>query len=288
MTTVWAGLATGALYSLVAIGYNTVLLVSGIVNFAQAHLVMLGTFLAYVGLVTLGLPVGLTIVMAGVAVALAALVEERIAIRPIQHRLDAKTALITTVGIATIISGLAGKLGGTQPLPVPSQFSGGSLHLLGGTIQANDLVLIITVLVVGLGLHFWSRTTLLGVASLASAENRRAAMARGVNVKALAIGAFLIAGLLAGLFGVLVGTRTYATFTLGDTLALFGFVAIAIGGSGSQLGGLLGGFAVGLVYAVTARYVGTSYPQIVVFVIFLLILLTRPHGLFGGAVERRV
>lgn len=288
MTTVWAGLATGALYSLVAIGYNVVLLASGIVNFAHAHLIMVGTFLAYVALVTWKLPLGVTIVGTAVAVGLVALIEERIAIRPLTGRGDAHAALITTVGTATILGGVAAKIWGTEPRPVPSHFSSKPLHLLGGTILPNDLLLIVVVLVLGVGLHLWSRKTLLGLASLATAENRKAAQARGLNVRALGVMAFAIAGVSAGLFGAFVGTRTYATFSLGDTLALFGFVAIAIGGSGSQLGGLIGGFATGLVYAVTARYIGAAYPQIVVFGVFVLVLLTRPRGLFGGVAERQV
>ncbi|TYB42346.1 branched-chain amino acid ABC transporter permease [Actinomadura chibensis] len=288
MTTIWAGLATGALYSLVAIGYNVVLLASGVVNFANAYLIMIGTFLAYVCLVDWGLPVAAAIPLTGLAVAVIAVVEERIAIRPLLNRHGGHAALITTVGVGTLLGGIAAKVWGTEPVKVPSPFSAEPLTLLGGTIQRNDLVLILLVLALGVGLHLWSRRTLLGLASLATAENRQAAQARGLNVRALGLGAFALAGLIAGLFAVFVAGRTYAHFHLGETLALFGFVAIAIGGSGSQLGGLIGGFTIGLLYAVTARYVGDSYPQIVVFAVFLLILLTRPRGLFGGAAERQV
>lgn len=288
MTTIWAGLATGALYSLVAIGYNVVLLASGVVNFAHAHLIMIGTFLAYVCLVDWNLPVAPTIVLTGIAVSVIAVIEERIAIRPLLRRHGGHAALITTVGVGTVLGGIAARIWGTEPVTVPSPFSQEPMSVLGGTILRNDLVLILTVLILGVGLHVWSRKTLLGLASLATAENRQAAQARGLNVRALGIGAFALAGLIAGLLAVFVAGRTYATFHLGDTLALFGFVAIAIGGSGSQLGGLLGGFAIGLLYAITARYVGASYPQIVVFVVFLFILLTRPRGLFGGAAERQV
>jgi branched-chain amino acid transport system permease protein len=69
---------------------------------------------------------------------------------------------------------------------------------------------------------------------------------------------------------------------------MFGFVAIAIGGAGSQLGGLLGGFTVGIIYSFSARYLGSEYPQIAVFLLFLLILLVRPQGLFARNLERAV
>ncbi|GAA0402879.1 branched-chain amino acid ABC transporter permease [Acrocarpospora corrugata] len=288
MTTVWAGLATGAIYSLVAIGYNVVLLASGTFNFAHAQLLMIGTFLAYTGAVTLGLPVVPAVLLAAAGVGALALLEERTAIRPLLGRSDAHGALITTVGAATILDGLAAALWGRQPLTVPSGLPDRPLELLGGTVRPVDLVLIGLTLLVGVGLHLWSRHSLIGLASLASAEDRDAASARGINVRLLGVGAFVLAGLIAGAFGLLVGARTYAVFNLGHALALFGFVAIAIGGAGSQLGGLIGGFATGLIYAFAARYVGEAYPQLVVFAVFLLILFLRPRGLFGTALERRV
>ncbi|MEV7011475.1 branched-chain amino acid ABC transporter permease [Streptosporangium sp. NPDC051022] len=288
MTTVWAGLATGAIYSLVAIGYNVVLLASGTFNFAHAQLLMIGTFLAYTGAVTLGLPAIPTVLLAAVGTGLVALIEERIAIRPLLGRSDAHGALITTVGAATILDGLAAAIWGRQPLTVPSGLPERPLELLGGAVRPIDLVLIVLTLVVGIGLHVWSRHTLTGLASLASAEDRHAASARGINVRLLGVGAFILAGAIAGAFGLLVGARTYAVFDLGHALALFGFVAIAIGGSGSQLGGLIGGFATGLIYAFAVRYIGAAYPQLVVFGVFLLILFLRPRGLFGAALERRV
>ncbi|GAA2828102.1 branched-chain amino acid ABC transporter permease [Kribbella solani] len=289
MTTVWAGLATGALYSLVAIGYNVVLLTSGVFNFANAQLVMLSTFVAYLGLHTLGLPVPIAMLLGAVAVAAVAMVLERVAVRPLLTKSgDGHGTLITTIGFGVLVAGLVKLIWGTDPLRVEPVVSGDPVSILGGTVQPNDLVLIVLVLAMGCGLHWWSRTTRHGLASLASAENRNAAMLRGINTRGLGVAAFAVAGAAAGLLGIFVATRTYAIASLGDGLAMFGFVAIAIGGAGSQLGGLLGGFTVGLIYSFSARYLGSEYPQIAVFFLFLLILLVRPQGLFTRTVERAV
>lgn len=288
MTTVWAGLATGAIYSFIAIGYNIVMLASGVFNFAHAQLVMLGTFMAFVGLTTLGLPFPLAALFGAVVVGAVAVLEERIAIRPLIARGEGAATLISTIGAGTLISGIVAKVWGTDPKIVPGEFSTKPLHLLGGAVQVNDLVLIVFVLVVGVGLQIWSKSTRYGLASLASAENRRAAMLRGINIQALGIAAFALAGIFAGIAGVLIAPRTYAVSSLGDQLALYGFVAIAIGGAGSQLGGLLGGFTVGLVFSFADRYLGSGYPQIAVLVLFLLILLLKPNGLFGRRMERAV
>lgn len=290
MTTVWSGLSIGALYCLVAIGYNVVLLASGMFNFAYAQLVMLGTYMAYVATTVLGLPVIAAVGFGGVTVAIVAVLEQRIAIAPLmaRHGDHHQPALITTVGVAVIIDGVTSKVWGSQAKPIPDPLPGGPVQLLGGRVGRGDLLLIGLVVLVGVGLHVWTRKTIPGLASLAAAEDTEAAMARGVNTRRLAVGAFAVSGAIAGLFDVVVGARTYATPTLADSLALFGFVAIAIGGSGSQIGGLIGGFVTGLAYAVAERYTNTDWPQIIVFGIFLLVLLTRPRGLFGGAVERQV
>jgi branched-chain amino acid transport system permease protein len=292
-TTLWSGLAVGAVYALVAVGYNVVLLASGVFNFAHAQLIMLGAYMAFVGGTTLGLPVLAIGGFAAVVVATVAILEERIAIRPLMsgHR-DAHATLITSVGVAVIIDGIVLRIWGGNPKTVRSPVGEHTLHLFGGTVQANDLVLIIAVVAVGLALHLWSRLTVTGLASLASAEDRDAAMARGVNVRMLALGAFVVAGLIAGAFGLVIGSKLYANPGIGDTIALFGFVAIAIGGSGSQIGGLIGGFSTGIIFALAERYGGSrngaDWANVIVFAVFLIILFVRPRGLFGGLVERQV
>jgi len=288
VTTVWTGLAIGAIYSFIAIGYNVVLLASGVFNFAHAQFVMLGTFTAYVGLVVFDLHVALAVLFGAVVVGIVGVLEERIAIRPLIAKADIAVMVIATIGAGTLISGAVAKIWGTDPKVVPGQFSNKPIHIFGGTVQPNDLALIIMVLAIGIGLQVWSRSTRFGLASLASAENRRAAMLKGINIKAMSIAAFALAGIIAGLAGVLLGPRTYAVSYLGDQLALYGFVAIAIGGAGNQLGGLFGGFTVGLLFAFSERYMGGGYPEIMVLLLFLLILLIRPQGLFGRPLERVV
>lgn len=290
MTIVWSGLAVGAIYSLVAIGYNVVLLASGIFNFAYAQLLMLGVYMAYVGSVNLRLPVILVVALSCASVAVFALVQEFTTIRPlIAAGRDPHSTLVVTVGVAILVRGIATRIWGVEPLSIPAPLSTKSLKLLGGTIAPTDLLLIGLVLVVGLGLHLLSRHTLVGLAALASTENRDAAMLRGINVRRLGWAAFVLSGMVAGALALFVGSRTYAVNTLGDDLAIYGFVAIAIGGSGSQIGGLFGGFGVGLSYALIERYTGSSNaPAILVFAVFLTLLLVRPHGIFGAPQERQV
>lgn len=286
MTAIWSGLAIGAVYALVAIGYNLVFIAYATFNFAHAQLMMVGVFLAYWGLVVAELPVLLVFAAAAVGVGILALLEERIAISPVR---GAHAHLITTLGMATLLDGITRVIWGDQVLRVPPALgSSANRTLLGGRVSTPELVLISSVLLITVGLIWYSRCSLTGLALLAMAEDREAAVLRGINVKRLAIGAFVATGVLAGATGPLVGPKTYAVSTLAAALALKGFVALAIGGFGSLPGALIGGYVVGLVESLSGRWLGSEYPTVMVFAVLVLILMLRPTGLFGRVRERMV
>jgi branched-chain amino acid transport system permease protein len=285
VTLIWGGLALGAVYALVAIGYNIVFTASGTFNFAHAQLLMLGTFLAYWGLAVLKWPVVLVFVMAAVVVGAAAVVEERFAIRTVR---GTEAQLVTTVGVATLINGASQLIWGSQPLSVPFLNGNNVWTVFGGRVLPVEIVLIIVAVLLAGGLIYYSRHSMIGLAVLAMAEDREAAQLRGINVRMLALGAFAVSGVLAGAVGPIVGPKTFAVATLGSALALKGFVALALGGFGSIGGGVVGGFAIGLIEQYSARYFGSTYVNLTIFGVLLLILLARPAGLFGRIQERMV
>jgi branched-chain amino acid transport system permease protein len=285
MTLVWTGLASGAVYALVAIGYNIVYISSQTFNFAQAQLLMVGAFIGYSGLVTFHLPVAVVALMALAAVLVLAGLEERTAVRWVTQP---DVQLVTTLGAATLLEGASQLIWGNQPLTVP--FSGGSgvVSLLGGRLYPVQLALVIAAIVLVVVLTYLSRHLKLGLALLGMAEDREAAILRGVNARRLALGAFAFSGALAGVLGLLVAPYTFAFATLGSSLALYGFVVLAIGGFGSMPGTLAGGLVVGVVETLVTRYLGSQYADLFVFAALVLILFVRPAGLFVRARERVV
>lgn len=285
MTLIYAGLSLGAVYALVAIGYNIVFVASRSFNFAQAQLMMIGAFVAYTGHVTFGLPAIAVVVLAMVVVMVIAAIEERIAVRPVA---DHQTQLITTLGFGTVLTGLAQLIWGTQPLEVPFIGSKDAFTFAGGRVYSFEIGLVVMAVLLVVGIHLYTRRRLNGLAVVAMSQDAEAAVLRGVNVRTLAFAAFAVTGLLAGLMGFFIGPKTFAVATLGSALALKGFVALAIGGFGSFYGGLAGGFTVGLVEEHAARYLGSEYSNLSVFVILLLVLMIRPTGLFGKVQERMV
>jgi branched-chain amino acid transport system permease protein len=285
VTAVWSGLAIGAVYALVAIGYNVVYIAYTTFNFAHAQLMMLAVFVTYWGLVVAELPVVVVVLVAALGVGVIALLEEFAAIRPVK---GAHAHLVTTLGMATLLDGVTRLVWGDQVLKVPPPVPDLTWTLLGGRVSAVEIALIVGIVAITLGLTVYSRRSLTGLALLAMAEDRDAARLRGIDVERLALGAFVFTGVLAGLTGPLVGPKTFAVATLGAAMALKGFVALAIGGFGSLPGALVGGFAVGLVESLSGRWLGSEFSTIMVFVVLLLVLMLKPTGLFGTTRERVV
>jgi branched-chain amino acid transport system permease protein len=285
MTLVWGGLSLGAVYAIIAIGYNIVFTASGVFNFAHAQLMMVGTFLAYWGLAVAHLPVVVVFLVAAVIVGALAVVEERIAIRPIK---GTEGQLVTTVGVATLLNGATQLIWGGQPLTVPFLNGNTVWTVFGGRVLPVEMLLIGLAIALAIALIVYSRSSMIGLAALAMAEDREAASLRGVNVRALALGAFAVSGLLAGALGPVIGSKTFAVATLGSALALKGFVALALGGFGSVGGALIGGLAIGMTEEYSARYLGSSYSNLLVFAVLLAVLMAKPTGLFGQVRERMV
>ncbi|MFI7005061.1 branched-chain amino acid ABC transporter permease [Streptomyces sp. NPDC050145] len=285
MTLIWGGLALGAVYALVAVCYNIVFISSKTFNFAQAQLIMVGAFVTYTGLVTWKLSVPVVMLLAVASVLALAAVEERLAVRPVK---DPHNILVTTLGVSILLNGVTQLVWGTQPLNVP--FFGGNevMRLLGGQTYPVEIALVVVAVLLVWALTRLSRRFLVGLALLGMSEDREAAMLRGVDVRRLAFGAFAFSGAVAGVLGMFVGPKTFAVATLGASLALKGFVVLAIGGFGSMPGTLVGGLVVGLAEALAARYLGGAYANITVFVILVTILLVRPAGLFVRVQERTV
>jgi branched-chain amino acid transport system permease protein len=289
--TIWSGLTLGAVYALVSLGFTLSLLPSGIFNFAQGAIVVGGTYLVYMLLHSAGfalIPALLLNLLMGMALGVAC---EVLTVRPL--RLGGRgggqqNELVTTVGMSTAIIGLIGIKWGYDPLQVPFHGPSKPVHFLGIVAAPVEIVLLVGAIAVAVALHMWFHRTRYGQACLAVAEDRDAATLRGINVNVLSLGGFAAAGALGTLSAFAIGPVTYAIPTLANTIALGGFVAIALGGQGSFLGGLYGGLLVGLVSALATRYIGANYSDLAVLVLLLATLLVRPHGLGAVAEARRV
>ena len=286
LVTLLSGLALGAVYAIVAVGYNIVFIASGILNFAQAQFLMLGTFVALEAHRMAGVPFALAIVLSIAVGAAAGGLEEVLAIRKLGR--GAHAELVTTLGAGTIISGIVLAVFGSDAQTVPYLQGLGGTTIFGARTNWVDLIIVGAAVVVAIAVDQVTRRSALGLASRATSEDRQAAQLRGVNVKWLGFGAFVVAAALVAGAGALVGIKTFAVYSLGDDLAVKAFVALTLGGFGSYYGALFGGLAVGVLEVAAARYFGTNWQNIAVFILLLAVLLIAPSGIFTRTRERVV
>lgn len=279
MTTIWAGLALGALYVLLAIGYNLIYIGAGVFHFAQAQMMMVGTFAAYVGAVSLGAPLWTVPLIGAAAGFVIGLLAYLISIKPAADR-PGQAVLVTTLAAAVVIDGTATIIFGTVPRGVPFWGRDTPYTVLGGRVSLAQLVTIALAVIVALIIWQVKTRTLIGMSATAASEDRVAAQLRGVHVGRVAILSVAFAGAFAGAIGLVVAQQTTAVPTVGGLLAVKAFVVLAIGGFGSMPGAVIGGLLVGLTDALTARYIGGQYSQVLLFAVLVAVLLLRPSGLF--------
>jgi len=280
------GLALGSVYGLVALGFILVSEATGVVNFATGQFVMVGCFFGVTTVMQVGLPI-----WPGYGAALALMLAFGLAFyalvyRPLQ---DASTVsvIIGTVGAGIVLQNLALLVWGSLPLRPVSPFGDAQLSLGGATLAMQSVFTIaVTFLLIG-AVHTLLYHAPLGAKMRAVAQDREAARLMAIPVNAVLMATWLIAAVLTGVAGLLLGPLWFADVSMGDPIALKAFAAAIIGGFGSVAGALLGGVAVGLAEIFGASYVTSTYKDALVFLLMILFLLLRPQGIFGERISQR-
>ncbi len=285
-----SGLTAGSLYGLVAVGFNILYRPTKVFNFAQGDLVMLGAMGSALLLSHAKWPWWAALPVAMAAVSLLALLEERIAVAPVLRRNAGGTAwIITTLAVAMIIVNLVGKVQGPEPIvvPAPAPLSTDMLPIDGVSVSSYQIALILLTLLLVFGVDRLYRS-LWGKAAMAVAEDRDAALLRGIDPQAISRWSFAFGGAFAALTGYLAAPVLSASTTLGGMLLLKGFAAAAIGGLGSNRGALVAGCMIGIAEAASALWLSPGYHNTVILLLVLAVLLARPGGLVSSLEARSV
>jgi branched-chain amino acid transport system permease protein len=280
------GLALGAAYALVALGFVLVLNATGAVNFAQGDLVMAGGYAAATLAAVLPLP-GLALLPAVIAVmALLGLAVSALAYFPLMRR-PATSVFVSTIAIGLVLQNAALHLFGPEPRTAPPVWD--SEQIRWGTLalshQALAVIAIGALLV--LGQAWLLARTRLGRDLRATAQDREMAAALGIPVNAMIALSFALAAALAGAAGMLLANQFFVTPTAGGALILKAYIAVVIGGWGSLAGAVVGALLVGLFETLVAAAVSYTAASALLYGVLLAILLLRPQGLFGEAMGRR-
>ncbi|MDQ3576496.1 MAG: branched-chain amino acid ABC transporter permease [Actinomycetota bacterium] len=282
---VFAGLSQGAIYALIAMGFAAIFSVSEVINLAQ------GEFAAMAGLVGLsavgaGLPLPLAMLVALVTVAVVAVVMQRVTIAPVK-RMTTLTSIILTLGVSTAIKALLLLIYGPEARGLPA-LPGENFTVAGVSIRSQDLwILGITLLVAAAVVFFYDRTVL-GKALRACAEQPVAARLVGISPRKATTLAFLIAGLLGAVAGLLASPISLTQWDSGLTLGLKGFVAATLGGLVSIRAAVLGGLILGVLESLVAGYIDSGYRDAVAFVVLIVVLVARPGGVLNRHAQVRV
>ncbi len=282
----FSGLTVGAVYALVALGFTIIYNASDVVNFAQGEFVMLGGMVTWFAHAA-GLPLPLAALVAILATAALGVAINKLAIEPARGA-PVVSLIIITIGASVFLQGAAQLVFDKQIHSFPA-FSGDTpLRIGGATIQPQSLWVIGGALVVFAGLWLFFTRTLLGRAVLATSNNRLAAQLVGINTNFVMTLSFALSAGIGALAGVLATPITLTAYSVGIGFALKGFAGAMLGGMGNPKGALAGGFLIGLIEALTAGYLSSTYKEAAAFVVILLVLFFMPQGLFGRKSTERV
>jgi branched-chain amino acid transport system permease protein len=276
------------MYGLLALGFYVTYAVSSTVNFAQGSTMMLGAILCFTFWVTLGWPVWLAVVLALAACALWGVLVERIAVRPFVVR-GSSAWLMATVALGLVLENVVLFTFGKDPRGMPPSFLTTEAFFVAGLkIQPLQVLIPVVGLLAAVALHLFSRRTRYGKALLAVVQNPSAAQLMGINVTAAVVLSFALAGLFAGVAGILIAPLFTISSTMGTLFGIKAFAVAILGGINNAWGVVLAGLLYGLAEALITALLGSIYTQIVTFALVILALALRPHGLFGRAGVKKV
>ena len=281
---VLAGVVVGAIYALIAAGFVLIYQVTGLINFAQGEFAMIGAMTAS-ALATGGMPIPEAAVIAVVVAAAVGGLCYLCAIRPARAAAGV-TLIFITLGLDVALRGLGLFVWGTNPLALNAFSGGNAIQIFGGVLPPQSAWVLGTDALVFVVLYLFFRHTYVGTAVRAAVANPPIASTFGIPLRTFAFWSFVAAAAIGGLGGVVIAPITGATYDMGLTLGLAGFVAAVLGGLDSLPGALVGGFVLGIVEKVAGGLVSTGWEQGVGFLILVLVLLLRPQGLLGRAVRR--
>lgn len=275
-----SGLLIGGVYALLGIGLTLIFGVVRIINFAHGEIMMLAMYLSYWLYTAYGVDPYLSLLVVGPALFV---VGVGIHFGVIQPLLNAPPLMkvFATVGLSIALQNLALMLFTADFRTIQTPYASASLVVRGISVSLPRLYAFLFAIVLMVVLWAFLKFTLAGKALRALAENRSAARLMGIRVARLYQLAFGVGAGLTGVAGALLLPFSYVFPTIGTTYTLVAFVVVVLGGMGNMAGAFFGGLFIGLVESFSGTYISPAIKEAAYFMVFILVLLVRPQGLFG-------
>lgn len=277
-----AGLMLGGVYALVAVGLNLIFGVVKIINFAHGELVLVGMYLTWWLWQTFGLNPYLSLVIIAPVTFLIGLMIQYFLVGPMINS-SPMMKIFLTLGISVFLQNLALFMFGGQFRTVNIPWAENSLTVLGISATYGRIAAFVVALLLVFALFYLMKRTLTGKVLNAIVEDRETAGTIGIPVRRYYLLAMGLGVGLAGVAGTLIVPFQAAYPLAGTHFTLLAFVVVVLGGLGNMGGALLGGLTLGVVETVTGTYIDPGLQQVAVFVVFIIVLIVRPQGIFGGA-----
>ena len=278
------GILVGALYGLAALGLSLAFGVTKFLNVSHGELMMLGGYASFVVFTRFGVDPFLTlpstmIILGVVGVILYKLVFSRMVKLPDEARI--KNTLLVGFGLSLILQNIALRLWTADDRGITTFYSGWGFTILDVRLPFVRLAILALAIVVFLSMHLFLKKTYTGKAIRATVEDWEAAALMGIDIHKVYQLSFALGAALAGLAGALVSVGYSINPSMGLTWTLIALIVMVLGGLGSIMGTLAGGLLLGVTQSSTAFFLGGTYREVVGLLIFLIILVFRPQGLFG-------
>jgi branched-chain amino acid transport system permease protein len=283
-----AGLATGAIYALVAIGFTLLWQTSQTINFAQGEFVMLPAFFVLIGMGYFGLSFWPAAALATlVSVVVLGFLFKRLMVDPmIRH--GVLPLVIATIGLAILMKEAIREFYAADAQPFPPLAAATDITVLGAVFAVQSLVVLAISIAAVAALQLFLNGTRTGRCMQATAQNPTVARLLGIPVERMILYTFLINAALVTLASILITPIYLAKFTNGEWLGLYAFIAAIIGGFNQVRGAIVGGLLLGVIDNFAAAYISTQYRMALPLLILIVVILVRPQGLLGRVEERTV
>ena len=284
-----SGISLGSVYAIIALGYTMVYGIAKMLNFAHGDIIMIGGYVSFVAVSSLGLNPWIAMVIAMAVCTLLGVLIERFAYKPLRQA-TSLAVLITAIGVSYLLQNAALLIWGANP-KVYTPIISGTLNLFGGKLSVSyiSLLTVAACIIIMIALTVFTSKSKLGKAMRACSEDKGAALLMGINVNRTISLTFAIGSALAAIAGVLL-CSSYPTLmpTTGSMPGKKEFTAAVFGGIGSIPGAFIGGILLGVIEALAKAYISTQLSNSIVFAVLIIVLLVRPVGLLGKKISEKV
>jgi branched-chain amino acid transport system permease protein len=277
------GALQGSVLSLAAVGFSLIFGVLQIINLSHGVIIVLGAYLALALRRLWGVDPLIALPAVAAVCFACGYVYQRYLISPAVRRANLLYSLLVTYGVALVAQNAFTLVFSPDNQSIRPEYANRFFRIDGVTINILQVVAFVASILLIALLAFLLRRFPLGRTIRATAEQALAARLCGVNVEEVHALTFGISAAFAGAAGVLIGMLYPFAPTSQENWTIYGFVVVVLGGAGSAAGALLGGLLLGIIGSLTSEYIGPAYPNAVVFLVLVLMLLVKPNGLLGSA-----